>query len=194
MAIQEYVLIAKIPAGQKRPKPLSYFVADTEAELPATAKVGDLCFAKDTNKLMKYHGSTWNDSAGQSGGGIAFREFTIAASGWAWANQPLALTEIGGGTDFRSKADLTQFTQVRHVMRIPIAGAAAAVMRIQYSLDETSWFDLTPNSAINTPGTKVSAWTDIPANAKADVTIRIVGEGGNGTADPRMGTIVLQAK
>lgn len=44
-------------------------VADTEAERPATANLGDLCFTKDTKKLWKWHDGQWNDSAGTATAG-----------------------------------------------------------------------------------------------------------------------------
>ena len=118
-----------------------YVVADTEAERP-TGAVGDLCFTKDTNKLWKYHGGAWNETAGSGGTGVPFREFTITGAGWVVSNMPLAATELGGG-DFRIKADLSQFTEVRFVSRV--AGGtfvAGMTLKAQYSTDESAWVQL----------------------------------------------------
>jgi len=180
--------------GEGNPVLAWYVVADTEAERP-TGLTGDLCFTKDTNKLWKYHGSAWNETAGSgTGSGVQFREFTITGAGWVVSNMPLAATELGGG-DFRIKADLSQFTEVRFVSRV--AGGtfvAGMTLKAQYSTDESAWADLTATVASNAAGTKVTAWEAIPDPAKADVFLRVVSAGGNGTADPRIGTQAIQVR
>jgi hypothetical protein len=136
---------------------------------------------------------TWATPAG-GGGGVSPFVVTVCGSGVAWTNQPAGVTELFGGTDFRTKVDLTNYTQVRMTARVGVVGAATAVLRLQYSTDEAAWVNLTSNLAINATGVKASAWENLPAGAKADVFIRVVGEGGNAAADPRIGTVTLQVK
>jgi hypothetical protein len=76
-----------------------------------------------------------------------------------------------------------------------VAGSASAVIWLQYSTDQSNWFDLmTERLACGTLGVLESAWEDIPAGAKQDVFIRIVGSGGNGTLDPQFRRVELQVR
>lgn len=185
----------------------SHYICDTEAERATVGAVGDTSLAKDTGVHAIRDASGWVKAATLDGTGkvptaqlpagqssIPFREFTIAGAGFVWTNMPAALTELGG-VDFRIKADLTGFTEVRFVSRI--AGGtflAGMTMKVQYSTNESAWSDLTPTVATDSAGTKVSAWTAIPAPAQADVFLRVVGAGGNGAQDPRVGTQLIQVK
>jgi len=114
-----------------------------------------------------------------------------------WPNMPAAQTEFFGATSMRTKYDLTNATQARLLVNVgPVAGVAGSTLRVQFSTDQTTWNDLVTGGAsvaINSAGTlQVSAFGNIVAGAKADVFLRIVGENGNGTADPRFGTVELQ--
>jgi len=112
-----------------------------------------------------------------------------------WTNQPAALTELFGFSRNRSKVDMTAATQARLVSNVAVAGGAAALLKIQYSTDQTTWTDLPGASiAINTTGLQVSAFTAVPAGAKQDVFLRVVGLNGNGSADPAFGVTSLQYK
>lgn len=64
---------------------------------------------------------------------------------------------------------------------------------MQYSPDQTTWTDL-PGTSVSTgtTGLKVSTFTAVPAGAKADVVLRVVGQ--NGSADPAYGTMALEAR
>jgi hypothetical protein len=112
-----------------------------------------------------------------------------------WANQPAALTEIYGAARNRTKVDLTSATEARFLSNVATAGAAGATLKVQYSTDQTAWTDLPGGSAsIGTTGLKVSAFTAVPAGAKQDVFLRIVGLGGDGSEDPAFGVTSLQYK
>lgn len=110
---------------------------------------------------------------------------------FTWADQPAAVTEFPEAP--RIKVDLTDASQIAFGASVSTAGAAGAVLFLQYSTDESTWNALTINQiAINTTGTKRTAFESIPAAAKADVFIRLVGQNGNATVDPafRAGTVV----
>ncbi len=111
-----------------------------------------------------------------------------------WTNMPAAETEFAGILARRMRFDLTGVNKVRISARVQTAGAAGSVLRFQYSTDENTWADLTPNVAVDAIGTQVSAWDYIPGAAQADVYIRLVGSGGNGVADPTFGNIYLQLR
>jgi hypothetical protein len=110
-----------------------------------------------------------------------------------WTNMPAALTELFGNVHRRNKIDLTDADRIRLVVRVSTVGATNAVLFAQYSTDESAWNTLTTNQvAINgSAATKASAWEDIPGAAKTDIFVRIVGQNGDGAADPVLGTICL---
>lgn len=111
---------------------------------------------------------------------------------------PSADTEFLG-TQYRVNADLGGFTQFRWGVHVVVAGAAGADLRLQYSTDGgTAWTNLDgaagPELVIDTVGTKVSAWTALPAGAQTAVLLRIMGKDGNGTADPQFRNVWVQFK
>jgi hypothetical protein len=116
-----------------------------------------------------------------------------------WPNMPNAQTEFFGATAMRTKFDLTNSTQARLLVNVgPTAGSAGSTLAVQYSTNQTTWLDLVtgglsvPITAANT--LQVSNFTNLVAGAKADVFLRVVGAGGNGTVDPRFGNVQLQVK
>jgi hypothetical protein len=113
-----------------------------------------------------------------------------------WTNQPAAVTELGGSTRHRTHFDLTNVTKARLVVNVMVAGAAAADLCVEYSLDQTTWSALAGGSgvcaAINATGVRISSLPNIAAAAKADVYLRVIGRNGNGTLDPAFGHISLE--
>jgi len=108
---------------------------------------------------------------------------------------PSATTELFGAPRNRTKVDMTSASQARYLLNVSTAGTATATLRVQYSTDQTSWTDLPgATAAINTTGLKVSAFTAVPAGAKQDVFLRVVGQNGDGVADPGFGVSSLQYK
>lgn len=84
-------------------------------------------------------------------------------------------------------------SQARFIVNVATVGTATSTFRVQYSVDQQTWTDL-PGTTVNTgtTGLKVSTFTDIPAGAKQDVFLRIVGQNGDGVADPSYGITSLQ--
>lgn len=115
-----------------------------------------------------------------------------------WTNQPAALTEIFGGTVGRVKATLTHYNYVRLSVNVVGAGVAGATLRGQYSTDDSTYayFDGSsePSCSLTSTGRITSSWVALPAAAKADVWLRLVGINGDGAADPLFGTTVLEFK
>jgi polyphosphate kinase 2 (PPK2 family) len=108
---------------------------------------------------------------------------------------PAALTEFRGVLNTRTRLDLTTATQSRVIARVGAAPAANAKIKIQYSTDDSTWYDLCSVTMPATANlTNVGPWTNVPADAKADVFLRVVGIDGNGTADPTFGLITLGVK
>lgn len=121
----------------------------------------------------------------------------IAVPFATWTNQPAALTEIFGGTIGRLKALLNDYSEVRLHVNVLGAGAATpAKIRGQYSTDDSTYayFDGSsePSVDISSTGRKVSSWIPLPAAAKADVFLRVVGIDGDAAADPSFGIIAFE--
>lgn len=138
--------------------------------------------------------NTWATPAGGGGSvkGGAHVDFYSGAA-IVSTNMPAADREwlLGTVITYRRYVDLTDATEGR-LMLIQNAAASAttATVRLQYSLDDGgAWADMGPERALSTAtaanGTMLKgAWTPIAAGAKADVLIRMMMSGGNGTADP----------
>lgn len=114
-----------------------------------------------------------------------------------WTNMPAAATELWGTTSARTKVDLTYVTQARIVCQVRISGVAGAVLTVEYSTDGTTWTEISAGTASIDLGaitTVATAWFNIPAGAKADVFLRVMGSSGDGVADPSIGNLALQVR
>jgi Collagen triple helix repeat (20 copies) len=116
-----------------------------------------------------------------------------------WSNQPAAVTELLGSTRFRLRYDLSNATAARLVVNVVGAGAPTpAKLRLQYSTDLITWKYMDdvsdPSVNIDTTGLKVSGWTNLAPEARADVYLRVVGLDGNGSADPSLGLLQAQVR
>lgn len=126
--------------------------------------------------------------SGRHIGGVVFCATPQTAQ--AWANMPAAQIEIFSSTYARRAVDLTDITEFRLSVQQSVAGVATAFVRAQYSTNGGgTWFDLedggiTADVEVFAVGFKVGAWAALAPAAAGDVQLRIVGEGGNGAADP----------
>jgi hypothetical protein len=119
---------------------------------------------------------------------------------------PLAVQEFNNTVGRRIKLDLTGVTQFRITAKVNTAGVSGHKLATQYSTDESTWkymgSDTATGSApsagdyvtVDTTGTKTSSFTNLTANAKADVFVRLVSLDGDGVADPVFGMVTLQVK
>lgn len=115
-----------------------------------------------------------------------------------WTNMPAAQTEFLGNDARRTEIDLSQMQEVRLLTGITVAGAAAAKIWVQYSINLVDWISLEAAGAmensIAVTGLTVSAWFPIALAARRVVTLRYMGSGGDGILDPGIGGIVLQLR
>lgn len=119
-----------------------------------------------------------------------------------WASMPQALTEFNNATRTRMKADLTGRTQARALV-LCVTGNNSVntpVLGVQYSLDQSAWNFLDdsagPVVSVATGGgiLVVSNYVTLAANAKADVFLRVIGQGGNGSSGTVIVNMALQVK
>lgn len=141
-------------------------------------------------------GIDWLAGGSGGGGGAAVIPFVIDAVPNTWTNMPAALTELFGATNHRTQIDFTDVTDVTFVVNVQTAGVAGSKLRVQYSLDESSWAYLDgvsgPSVAIDATGVEVATVT-IEAAAQALVFLRVVGIDGDAAGDPVFGNILLIA-
>lgn len=124
-------------------------------------------------------------------------------AGATWTDMPAALTEFNGATSGRKRVDLRPFNFARLSANVgATAGAANAILQVQYSLDDgstwayidglttTSGGPQAPVGSTNSGTAKTNAgpWVAIVAAAKVEgALIRLVGLTGDGTVDPVLG-------
>ena len=156
--------------------------------------------AAGANVTLTTVGTTTTVAAAAGGSSIPTTVLAISpGSGglFSWAT-PAALTEFGGVTYFRVKADLTNATQARLVhsnsagsapVNIPTLFAEYFNGSAWLSLDGVSGPSLTWNGS-----TSASGWATLAAGAKADVLLRISASGGNGATALAFGSLSVQTK
>lgn len=118
----------------------------------------------------------------------------------AWTTMPAATTELGAVTIWRRRATLANVTDARLHANVTVAKASPAKLWAQYSTDGTAWSDLgpaasaTPSIALAVAGYVVSAWVAVPAAAKVDVHLRVVGSGGTAATGPSLMHCALEIR
>lgn len=121
-----------------------------------------------------------------------------------WANQPALATELLGLTIHRKAVDLSDFAEFRLIGNIgAVAANAGATAYAEYSIlgDFTDNVGLDGTGgggaaeiAMDAAGCIIGAWTAIDAAAIADgdVSLRIMGLGGDGAVDPELGAFNIE--
>jgi hypothetical protein len=124
--------------------------------------------------------------------------FYAAAIGnrWIWTDQPSAVTEADTGV--RTYVDLTNVATVNMSGRVDTVGHTTAVLATQYFREsDTTWRYLDgtagPQLLLSATGDIDGAGVRVEADARTRVLIRLVGSGGNATADPEVGNVFLNA-
>lgn len=140
------------------------------------------------------NGSAWTTSSR-----TAF-EMMMHLTPTVWTNMPAAATELFGATANRRKLDATGYRQFRINARHGVVGAAGSKLYLQYSTDNVTFADAESgghssgdyalDAAASTPYT--TTWVNLATGAKADVYWRIVGQTGDGAADPNITSIGVQ--
>ena len=172
--------------------------SDINAGTIATARLG----SGTANSSTFLRGDqTW---AAPPGGGASIPVQYTFIGQQAWTNKNSALQEFLNTNQRRLTIDMTNATQFRIIANLTVTGTASSVTGFQYSDDGgTTWRGLDngisgSNSTVtisdNGAGSKVSAWTNLAAGAKADRLVRIAGSGGDGAADPAYSNISIQLK
>lgn len=129
----------------------------------------------------------------------------IPVTATAWTNMPSALTEIFALTTRRYRVNLDGLTRFALSANQTVAGATGAVLGLQYSLDAgvtfkgmdngTAGSNSTTTLAVTATGIKASADGTIATEARVDnVIVRVVGQTGNGVADPAWHSMIVYFK
>ena len=160
---------------------------------------GDLVF---TGSGVAQSGNTFTFSGSSSGSSAPANVLVISPgpTAFSWA-VPAALTEFNASVLYRAQHDLTNATQARLLLFLPspnIVPPAIPVLAAQYSTNGgTAWSYLdgsTGPALTYGAGVVSSGWISLTAGAKADVLLRVVAAGGNGSTSLVFGAIYLQVK
>jgi len=121
-----------------------------------------------------------------------------ATPGIVWTNMPAGVTTWLHTTnttltgDATYLTDFTEYTGCRLFTSMQVAGAGATTLiKVQYSTDNVSYSDLVSLTIGNTTGAKDTNWASIPVAARTFIYIRLVGQNGDGAADPRFSPPIL---
>lgn len=121
-----------------------------------------------------------------------------------WTNQPAALSVYQSTTTATAEQrnylmDLSPYTQVRLTASIGIVGATGARLILRYgttyAANASSYLSLAATDvavAINTVGVASSAWQDMASGAIGNVLLSLLGDGGDGVADPRIYSVIAE--
>lgn len=114
------------------------------------------------------------------------------------ANSQLATAAIG------AKIDLNNFSQIKLSIRVGTASASANIPRVYllYSTNDGSSYSVLGQGtvasgeavSIAATGYPETDWYDIPVGAKSNVVIRSAINGGDGVADPTIGSQYIQLR
>ncbi len=153
----------------------------------------------NTFSIKKTGTNTWDLYNGKKTANIT--NVSLVASSTTFTNLASGIQELTAGTTFRfrTKFDGSNYTQCRIVVGCSVVGSANTVVYPQWSTDDTNFTTLgsgatTDTAQLDVIGTKVSSWITLPSGAQADVFWRVVTQGGDGVADPVVGTVMLQFK
>ena len=160
---------------------------------------GDITLAAGANVTLTPVGNVVT-VATTAGAAIPSTVLTIspgaAPIGWV---PPAALTEFNALTIYRAQADLTNATQARLILlNLNIATVLTPTIAAQYSVNGGSTWAYIDGASGPTltygPNMVNSGWVTLAAGAKADVLLRVIVTGGDGTTSFQFGSIYLQAK
>jgi len=158
-----------------------------------------------TNFGVFSDGQTPIASGLNTGGWRTYIKFIVSifkTVGTGWGNMPAALTEIFANEVLRETVDLTYVTQFRLIINVTTLGSVNAELGVQYSTDSGTNFNgldngtqdsnSTVTASLSATGHITTAWTDLASGARADILLRIMGENGDGVADPAVSTVEVQ--
>lgn len=130
-----------------------------------------------------------------AGPGLQFTMVWMYAAHNQWVDMPAAETGFLGLAT-QVKVNLEGYTQACLGLQVIAAGSASAVIRARYSLDLTGAGGFAAlvspggDQAINATGTFRTGWQTLPAAARdREVLLDVVGQSGDGAADPALGRV-----
>lgn len=139
--------------------------------------------------------------AAGGGGGSGMLALVVNYSNYTWSNMPAALN-FWRQEASAYKVDLTNFTQARLVVHTTSGALAGSKLILRYkttsySATATDYSDIGTSevsTTLTTAGVIDSGWVDLAAGAKADVFVALLGQDGDGAADPVFRYMTIQFK
>jgi len=125
-----------------------------------------------------------------------FVPFLIGDADHTWTNQPVGETFLLGSNRHVTKVDLTDYTEVRLVVRVlGVAANSGATMQLKFRTSFSTGvfgYSTFANTAVSIDATNTitdSGWVSMPSVARADVFVAPAGLGGDGAIDPEFGSV-----
>lgn len=121
--------------------------------------------------------------------------YADAGTNLVLTDQPNSEQPLANSQRSSVRVDTRNFQQFRLTAIVMALSASVNSPRIyiQYSLDGNNWTgNGAQNISLTTTGAKETTWIDLPVEAIGDIYVRVVQNGGNGTADPALGNITIQ--
>ena len=101
--------------------------------------------------------------------------------------------------DSRKRINLAEYRQARMSVQVERAGFSGSSVGYQYSADNGVTWDFLdgaggPTASMAFTGSNTSSYVDLEVSAQSDILIRWIAQGGNGSADPRISTLILDIR
>lgn len=134
---------------------------------------------------------------------VVFPVHQPTAVDWSWVNMPSARAFLFGSSRHVMRYDLGRCREARLMARVMATpGATGSQLRAMYatafSTDVNDYSDLGETPIVVSVDAAnvfvVSSWVTIVAAARADVWLAVMGENGNGAADPVLGSVFVQCR
>lgn len=118
-----------------------------------------------------------------------------ASANLVLTNHPNSEQALSNSNRSAVRVNTTAFSEARLTCVVMASSASVNNPRIyfQYSSDGVNWNGSTEISLSST-GAKETAWVTLPGGAIGDVFVRVAQNGGDGVADPALGTVTIQLR
>jgi hypothetical protein len=116
---------------------------------------------------------------------------TTGTGALTFTNLSASRLELFGSNRNRILIDATLYTQIRFLFQCNVAGTAASIVELERSSTVGGTYTLITGTtlSIGTTGFKDSGWAAI--GATGEQFIRVMTQGGDGAADPQVGSIYI---
>jgi hypothetical protein len=116
---------------------------------------------------------------------------TTGTGALTFTNLSASRLELFGSNRNRLLIDATLYTQIRFLLQCNVAGTSTSILELERSATVGGTYTLISGTTISigTTGFKDTGWVSI--GATGEQFVRVVTQGGDGAADPQVGSIYI---